>query len=47
MLFGLKAWDPVTICFAAILLAAVSAVASWIPAYKAANLDPVDALRAE
>lgn len=47
MLFGLKAWDPVTMCLAAALLAVVSAIASWIPAYKAANLDPVDALRTE
>jgi predicted permease len=47
MLFGVQPWDLATICFAAILLATVSAFASWIPAYKAANLDPVDALRAE
>jgi ABC-type antimicrobial peptide transport system permease subunit len=47
MLFGLKAWDPVTMCLAAALLAVVSAIASWIPAYRAANLDPVDALRTE
>lgn len=47
MLFGLKAWDPSTMCGAAILLAAVAVAASWIPARKAVNLDPVDALRAD
>jgi predicted permease len=47
MLFGLKAWDPVSMCLAVLLLAGVSTLASWIPAHKAANLDPVDALRTE
>ncbi|HEX4322758.1 MAG TPA: ABC transporter permease [Acidobacteriaceae bacterium] len=47
MLFGLKAWDPATMSLAVLLLAAVSFVASWIPARKAANLDPVAALRTE
>ena len=47
MLFGLKAWDPATMCLAVTLLAAISFLASWIPARKAANLDPVDALRTE
>lgn len=47
MLFGMKAWDPATLGYAALLLAAVALLTSWIPAHKAANLDPVDALRSE
>ncbi len=47
MLFGLKAWDPLTMGLAALLLATVSIAASLIPACRAANLDPVEALRAE
>jgi ABC-type antimicrobial peptide transport system permease subunit len=47
MLFGLKAWDPISLGYAALLLVAVALLTSWIPAHKAANLDPVDALRSE
>ena len=47
MLFGLKAWDPVTLGFAVVLLAVIAALASWIPARTAANLDPVSALRSD
>jgi predicted permease len=47
MLFGLKAYDPVTLAFAATLLAVIAALASWLPARNAANLDPVAALRSE
>jgi putative ABC transport system permease protein len=47
MLFGLKAWDPVTMGLAAVALVTVSVFATWIPAYKAANLNPVEALRVE
>ncbi len=47
MLFGLKAYDPVTLGFAIVLLAAIAILASWLPARSAANLDPVAALRSE
>jgi len=47
MLFGLKAYDPVTLIFAVALLAAIAVLASWVPARNAANLDPVVALRSE
>jgi len=47
LLFGLKAWDPVTLGYAAVLLAVVALLASWIPAHRAATLDPADALRTE
>ena len=47
MLFGLQAYDPVTIGFAVALLAVIAVLASWLPARAAANLDPVAALRSE
>ena len=47
MLFELRAWDPATFGSAALLLALVAMLASWIPAHKAAHLDPVDALRTD
>jgi ABC-type antimicrobial peptide transport system permease subunit len=46
-LFGVAASDPVTITGAALLLVAIAALASWIPARRAARVDPADALRAE
>jgi putative ABC transport system permease protein len=47
MLFGLKATDPATLAMAALALAAVAAAASFLPARRAAMLDPVAALRQE
>jgi predicted permease len=47
MLFGLHANDPATLGFAVILLASIAVLASWLPARKAAHLDPVAALRSE
>jgi predicted permease len=46
-LFGLTAYDPLTLGFAAVLLAVVAALTSWLPARKAARLNPVAALRSE
>jgi predicted permease len=47
MLFGLKPSDPGTICLAALLMAAVACVASYIPARRASRVDPIVALRYE
>jgi predicted permease len=47
MLFGLKPYDPGVLIFAALLLAVVAAVASWLPARRAAKVDPMIALRCE
>ena len=47
ILFGLKSWDPATLAFAVASLAAVAALASFLPAFRAARLDPVQALRNE
>ena len=47
LLYGLEGHDPLTIGMAAGLLALVSLLASWIPAFRASRLDPIDALREE
>jgi predicted permease len=44
LLFGLEPTDPVTIAGAMLLLASVSAVAAWIPARRAAFVNPLEAL---
>jgi ABC-type lipoprotein release transport system permease subunit len=47
MLFGVRAWDVTTLAAVAILLGAFALVASFVPARRAASVDPVEALRAE
>jgi putative ABC transport system permease protein len=47
LLFGLKSYDPVTLSLASALLAIVAALASFLPARRAAKLDPMIALRDE
>jgi putative ABC transport system permease protein len=47
MLFGLKPYDARTFMLGAILLATVTLVASYLPARRAARLEPMTALREE
>ena len=47
LLFGLRPSDPWTLTMAALSLAAVAAAASFLPARRAATLDPMQALREE
>jgi len=47
MLYGLKSYDPLTLGCAALLLITVALAASWIPARRAASVDPIKALRHE
>ena len=47
LLFGIAATDPVTLAGASLLLVAIAALASWIPARRTSRMDPSDVLRAE
>jgi len=47
ILFGVKAYDAATLVLATALLAAVTVAASYLPARRAARLEPVVALREE
>jgi predicted permease len=46
-LYGISTTDPVTYVVTALGLALVALLASWIPARRAAHIDPVEALRYE
>jgi predicted permease len=47
LLYGLKPWDPTTLVIATAGLGLVATLASWIPARRAARLEPTTALRQE
>jgi predicted permease len=46
-LFGLKPWDPFTFLAACWLMSAVTLLAAYIPAHRAASIDPLQVLRTE
>jgi ABC-type antimicrobial peptide transport system permease subunit len=46
-LFGVSAFDPATFTVMAMLLAAVALFASYVPARRAMQLDPMEACRYE
>jgi len=47
LLYGIQAHDPLTFVAVAALLVGVALVASWLPARRAARVDPAVTLRAE
>jgi predicted permease len=47
LLFDLKPTDPATFIATSLLLVAVATLASWLPARRAAKVDPMEALRYE
>jgi predicted permease len=46
-IYGVKTWDPVTLITVPLLLVAIAAVASLLPALRIARIDPAETLRAE
>jgi predicted permease len=46
-IYGIAAYDPLTFAVVAMLLAAVALLASIVPAYRAARIEPTRALREE
>jgi predicted permease len=46
-LFGVSASDPMTFVSVTILVAIVAVVSALVPAFRAANVDPIEALRTE
>lgn len=47
LLFGIQPWDWTTLAGVALLLTVAAMLASYLPAHRAASVNPVDALRAE
>jgi len=47
LLFQVKAWDVPTLLGVSLLLGVAALVASYLPAHRAASVNPVEALRAE
>ena len=47
MLLDVRPTDPVTFIAVAVLFLVISVMASWLPAVRAAGLDPTTALRNE
>jgi predicted permease len=47
LLFGLQPTDPATLIVTSLFLVSVASVACWLPARRAAQADPIEALRYE
>jgi len=47
LLFGVRSWDAWVLCAVVGVLAAAALLASYLPARRAASVNPMDALRAE
>jgi ABC-type antimicrobial peptide transport system permease subunit len=47
MLYGVKPFDVAIFAGSGLLLAAVAALAGWLPAYRASRIDAMEALRHE
>jgi len=46
-LFNVSPWDPVAFLAAPLILAVVALIAVWLPATRASQVEPIQALHAE
>jgi ABC-type antimicrobial peptide transport system permease subunit len=46
-LYGVRAWDPVSLGISIVVLTVATAVAGFLPARRAASIEPMQALRIE
>jgi len=46
-LYGVKPYDPLSLGIAVLVLAAAAAVAGFVPARRAASIEPMEALRTD
>ena len=47
MLYGFKSTDPLTLGVSILLLLLVAFIAGWVLAYRASQVNPINALRSE
>jgi putative ABC transport system permease protein len=47
LLYAVDVWDPVTFVSIALLIGVIAFIACWLPARRAARVNPIEALRAE
>lgn len=47
LLYGVSATDPATLAGCSLVLCSVAALASFVPTWRAARVDPSETLRAE
>jgi ABC-type antimicrobial peptide transport system permease subunit len=47
MLYGTRAADPLVLFSCAAVMLAVAGLAAWLPARRAASINPIEALRSE
>jgi len=47
VIYGIEPYDPLTMIGAVVIMVVVAALAAWIPAHRAAKIDPMEALRYE
>lgn len=47
MIYGVRSWDPLTMSGVLVLLMTIALLACWLPARRAASVDPMQALRSE